>query len=395
MKLKTYEAPTLQAALKLARIELGSEAVLLEAKERKESTAEARFHVTFALDADIDALTKQQPIRLEMPHWQTYLPEEQEPDPMSEPEASAPPRRLPAKPKPKAKRGAARKKTAAPRRAKREPPPQPAARVVAPAMPEPMSGLRTAELAALFGRLVATGIPAGEAARLATRAAETAGLDDDTPALEAALRETLDTGWRVHAGPTAEPGATRLIAFVGPAGAGKTTSAIKAARLLIQSYDRPATLISAGHQPIGSLDVLETWTTLLDLQLDIVESAAELPPTLDRLARAGNPPGTIILDVAADAAEVVRIPGVEIHIVLPATYSTADQLKTIERYSGLEPSATVITRFDEAAAPGSLWSLQRSNDLPASYLSCGPDTPGDFHPATPQRLTQRLLGRSA
>ncbi len=379
MKLKTYEAPTLHAALRLARIELGTEAVLLDANERDEETAEARFQVTFALGAEADKLAVEQPSRLETPHWKTYLDAPEEPAEDPQPEAKPAKRRSTRK---KAAKTAKRKRAARGSTSRSKAAPEP--------KHEALAALRTPQLAAIYGRLVGVGVAPAEATGLALRAAAACGSDDDAQILEAAVAAELDAGWFVygHAEPAADQ--TRVLALVGPAGAGKSTTAVKAARLLMRVYDRRAVLLSAGRHPVGGVEVLESWATLLGLQLEIVESAALLGPTLERLRAIPNPPGAIVVDTPADL-DPTPAPAAEVHLVLPAAYSPPDLARTIERYSPLQPDAAVVTRLDEAAAPGSLWNLQRTTPLPVSFLGCGPNAPADLQPATPQRLTRRLL----
>ena len=391
MKLKTYNAPTLHAALRLARIELGSEAVLLEAKERDAETAEARFQVTFALGTETETAAPI-PAKLAMPHWKSYLGHEDD--------AAAPPKpELPLEPEPptepKPRPRAARKtRVQAASRPKAVLTPPPA--IDAPGLQSALGALRTPELAAIFGRLVSAGVTTPDATTLAARAARTAGRDHDAAALEAGLREALDAGWRIHAAVEPQPQSTRVIALVGPAGAGKSATAVKTAALLLRAYDRPAALISVGRHPVGGVETLEAWATLLNLRLEIVESPDGLSAALERLAASPRPPGAVIVDTpadggAADALEAAR--PLETHLVVPATYSPADLMLTIERYGGSALDAAIFTRLDEAAAPGSIWGFQRSTGLPASFLGCGPDTPGDLQLATAKRLTQRLLGR--
>jgi flagellar biosynthesis protein FlhF len=369
MKLKTYHAPTLHAALRLARIELGSEAVLLEAKEREAETAEARFQVTFALGADGE-IVQAPPARLEPPHWKRYVGPTQAP-PKSEQQ-----------PEPSRRRRSARKPKA-----------------VAPERPEPgsvLDALRTPELAAIFGRLVGVGVPVAEATALAVRASEIASTNLDAAALEAGLRETLDAGWKLHSAAEPKTPAARLIALIGPSGAGKSATAVKIATHLQRSHDRPAALVSLGRHPIGGVEPLEAWAILLNLHLEIVESLEDLPLALDRLTNSPRPPGAVILDTPADGSAMealFRVAGLERHLVLPATHSPADLLRAVERSGDRPVDAVIFTRLDEAAAPGSLWGFQRSTELPISFLGCGAETPGDLYPATAARLTQKLLRR--
>ena len=389
MKLKTYNAPTLHAALRLARIELGSEAVLLEAKEREAGTAEARFQVTFALEPD-STPAEPPPAKLERPHWKSFLSEAMTaapeakaapPSPALEPEASKPRSR------------AARHKPLTKRAKQNAPEVSPVSGALA--SPEALAALRTPALAAVFGRLVAAGVSTSEAVALAARAAEGAGCDDDPAALEAALGEILDAGWKIH--PASEPGAkgTRTLALAGPAGAGKSATAVRAAMLLLRAYDRPTALVSLGRHTVGGVEALDAWATLLGLRLEIVEQGDRLTETLERLTAGPRPPGAILIDTPPDVstAKFAAHAKIETHLVLPAVYSAADQAKAIERYSVFAPSAVVYTRMDEAAAPGALWTLKKTFALPASFLGCGPETPGDLVPATARRLTQRILGR--
>jgi flagellar biosynthesis protein FlhF len=390
MRLKTYNAPTLHAALRLARIELGSEAVLLEAKEREAETAEARFQVTFALEPD-DTPAEPPPTKPERPHWKSFLSEALAAAPEAKTDRTSPGPE-PEAPKPRS-RGSRNHKSSSKRPKKCASEPPQAHGAVAP--PEALAALRTSALAAVFGRLVAAGVAASESASLATRAAEAAGSDDDPAALESALQAILDAGWKVHSAP--EPGAkaTRTIALAGPAGAGKSATAVRAAMLLLRAYDRPAALVSLGRHPVGGVEALDAWATLLGLRLEIVEQAELLPEALERLTAGPRPPGSILVDTPPDlsTAKLVADAKLETHLVLPAVYSAADQTRAIERFAGFAPSAVVYTRMDEAAAPGALWALQKTSALPASFLGCGPETPGGLLQATARRLTQRILGR--
>ncbi|MCB1018280.1 MAG: hypothetical protein H6509_09840 [Bryobacterales bacterium] len=397
MRLKTYHAPTLHAALRLARIELGSEAVLLEAKEQEAETAEARFQVTFALGADGELVqTQPPPVKIEQPHWKQFV-DLPEPERAAKPELTYEPQPEPvpaaeAKPKPKARaRKRATRKTTTPKPALAAPP-QAAA---APAQHSALEALRTPELAALFGRLSAVGVQSTEAASLAAAAARKAGCDNDPAALDAALRATLDAGWRIHTGREPAADRARLLVLTGPPGAGKSASAVRLARLLSQAYARPAALVSLGRHPVGGSAALETWATLLDMPLEIVEAPEKLDEALDRLLRAPLAPGAIVLDAPSDgeAVQAALAAGAEVHLVLSATDSQTDLQRAFELYAPCRPSGVLFTKLDAAALPGVLWNLQSRGARPASFLGCGPATPGDLEPATAKRLTQRLLGR--
>jgi flagellar biosynthesis protein FlhF len=239
-------------------------------------------------------------------------------------------------------------------------------------------------------------VTAADAATLTSLAAQAAGRDDDAAELETALRQTLDAGWRIHRGAAPDAKSTRVIALVGPSGAGKSATAVKAASLLLRAYSRPVALVSLGRHPIGGVEALESWSTLLSIRLEIVESPERLGEALDRLTTGLRPPGAILIDTPADgsaAAPLALVADLEAHLVVPAAYSPADLLRTAERYSTAALTAAVLTRLDEAAAPGALWAFQRASRLPASFLGCGPETPEGLEPATAGRLTQRLLGR--
>ena len=221
---------------------------------------------------------------------------------------------------------------------------------------------------------------------------------DATLARETAQGRPLEDAFEVNAMLGREGAARVIVALVGPPGCGKTTTIAKlAARYGLQARKR-VQLLSIDVLRIGASDQLRTLASLLGIGFGF----AETPLELDRMIEEHYKKDLILIDTPGlskadleDARELAQMigsdPDIDTHLVLPASMKHADLTLQIEQFRGFHPRKLIFTRMDETSRYGALLSLAASTGLPVSFLAQGQRIPDDLEPATKERLLE-LVG---
>jgi len=188
--------------------------------------------------------------------------------------------------------------------------------------------------------------------------------------------------------------------FVGPPGAGKTTTIAKIAAQARARRGARFSLIAADGFRVGAIDQLRTYADILDAPFFAAPSAADLEALLTETART-----PVLVDTAGRAPSdpdsralftvLERTPSVRTHLVLPATTPANTARKIIDSYAAAQPSRLVLTKLDEAESLSPLVGLLRDTRIPISYLCSGQRVPDDLAPATADLLATCVLGESA
>jgi flagellar biosynthesis protein FlhF len=100
------------------------------------------------------------------------------------------------------------------------------------------------------------------------------------------------------------------------------------------------------------------------------------------------------MDVADDWAKILAAhPGVDTHLVLPASMRTVDLKRVAGQYSVFQPRKLLFTRLDETVTLGPILSLSIRMDKPISFFCAGQHIPEDLEPAAVDTLLDAILGR--
>jgi flagellar biosynthesis protein FlhF len=224
---------------------------------------------------------------------------------------------------------------------------------------------------------------------------------DGTPIKELELQRELvgEISCRLRVDPNLGiPGGQRkVIAFAGPAGSGKTSTLVKLAVRSGLAQHSPTLIISADTYRVAAADQLRTYSAILGVSCEVVET----PIGLVRALEEHRAKETVLVDLPGmgprepellrDWASVLDRPEINVHLVLPATMRCADLARTAGRLEPLRPSHLVFTHLDETACYGALLSLAMETGKPVSFLCTGQSVPEDIEPATRPALL-RLIG---
>lgn len=220
---------------------------------------------------------------------------------------------------------------------------------------------------------------------------------------EADLTETLlsiiETHLRCSGGLTLDSQSQKVVALVGPTGVGKTTTIAKLAANFHLAERRKIGLITLDTFRVGAVDQLRTYAEVIGLPMRSASTPDELVDALGEFAdrelvlidTAGRSPRDEpriqeLRDLLSDAAID------EVHLVLSLASSHRSLVAMVDRFRGLRPTQLLLTKLDEAAGLGAIYSAARSIDLPLSYFTTGQDVPDDIERAAPGRTARLILG---
>jgi flagellar biosynthesis protein FlhF len=101
------------------------------------------------------------------------------------------------------------------------------------------------------------------------------------------------------------------------------------------------------------------------------------------------------MEDGADLAHLISShPEIDTHLALPASMKPEDMARVIDRYSIFKPAKLLFTRLDETERFGALVNQASRYQLPLSFLAFGQQIPDDLEPATKERIRALVLSAS-
>ena len=190
-----------------------------------------------------------------------------------------------------------------------------------------------------------------------------------------------------------------VIAMVGPAGMGKTTTLAKlAARYVLKYGANNIALVSMDSYRIGAQEQLKTLGRILNVPVTHVDPGQSLANALDPLLRKR----VVLIDTAglqaSDPAlrmqlETLAGRGIKSknYLVLATTSQKQVLTAAYHSYKRCGLAGCILTKLDETASLGEVLSLAISHELPVAYLTDGPRIPDDLHLPRRHQLVSRAV----
>lgn len=186
----------------------------------------------------------------------------------------------------------------------------------------------------------------------------------------------------------------RVIALVGPTGAGKTTTIAKLATNPLAFGGRKVGLLGLDTFRVGAVEQLSTYAELASLPIEVVYAEAELQRALARLAECDvvlvDTPGRgprQLDDTALVGRWVSALAPNEVHLVLPAGHMPSMTRRVIEGFRSYRVTHLLGTKIDECPDDTRLFDIAVADGRPMRWFTDGQHVPQDLRDAT-----DRLLG---
>lgn len=185
--------------------------------------------------------------------------------------------------------------------------------------------------------------------------------------------------------------------FIGPTGAGKTTTLVKLAARLSRDYHLKVGVISLDTYRVGAYDQIKAYTDIIGLPLMIAQSTDEVEFARRQL----RDRDVLLVDTMGrnffkekHVNELLKcfegIKEVRHFLVMSATTKDRDLLKIIPVFGVFKPYGTIFTKLDETTTYGNVVNQLLRYPYPAAFLSAGQRVPEDIEEAT-KRHIMRLL----
>ncbi len=209
------------------------------------------------------------------------------------------------------------------------------------------------------------------------------------------LAETIQTAGPVK---TAK-GTTKVMAMIGPTGVGKTTTIAKLAAHFALMENKRVVMVSADTYRIAADLQLKKYGDIMGIPVEIVLTPEDFLKVINKhidkdiilFDTAGRSPrNKRHLAELKDFLEVYS--PIETHIVLSAVTKYFDALSMINNF-GLVPIHRILfTKLDETKNYGLLLNLSLgSGGIPISYLSVGQTVPDDLQPADKNAIARLVV----
>jgi len=219
-----------------------------------------------------------------------------------------------------------------------------------------------------------------------------------TPLTSAALRNELGALLKTDA-QLGRPGSpARQVALVGPPGAGKTTTLVKLAFQYGISARKPSAILTLDTYRLAAADELQSYAAILGMACEVLETTSALAQALEQHRHKDliliDTPGLANGDTDGfeDLAHFLSsYPGIDTHLVLPASMRTSDLKRIAQRYEIFQPGKLLFTRLDETQTFGPILSLSARMGKPVSFLSRGQRIPEDLEVATRDGILDLIL----
>lgn len=189
-----------------------------------------------------------------------------------------------------------------------------------------------------------------------------------------------------------------IVVFVGPTGAGKTTTLAKLAAHCCVNKHKNVSIITADTYRIAAIEQIRMFADIVKVGLQVIFSPEEVP---DALAACSDN-DIVFVDTAGRSqrntehmgdlsALIESLHPDEIHLVLSATTKDSDLSDMIQRYKNIKINRLLFTKLDETVRIGNIFNIVHESRIPVSYFTCGQSVPDDIELAQAARFVQQLM----
>jgi len=223
------------------------------------------------------------------------------------------------------------------------------------------------------------------------------GLLDEIMMIEALVSTISDMG--VEFRPIKiNQGSRKVIALIGPAGVGKTTTAVKLAAVWKFEKKRDVALIIMDDYRIGAVDQIKIYSKIIGVSVEIVSDKNELREAIKKLKNKD----LVIIDTPSlncrNDLEVdkfykyfEKMNKIETHLLLSATSKEKDFIDISERLNKFEIKRFIFTKMDESSTHGNVLSHLIRTKIPVSCFTFGQEIPESVEDASMDRLLSLII----
>jgi flagellar biosynthesis protein FlhF len=189
------------------------------------------------------------------------------------------------------------------------------------------------------------------------------------------------------------------VIFVGPTGVGKTTTLAKIAANYLLNKKKTVGLITADTYRIAAVEQLKTYAEILGIPVTVVYTPAEMKEAVGL----HSDKDLILIDTAGRShknkaqfeelkALIAASEADEVYLVLSAVTSPRNCREILNHYSFLKEYKLLFTKTDETPVLGIILNVRYMTGKSLSYITTGQSVPDDIETANIDKITKNLIG---
>jgi flagellar biosynthesis protein FlhF len=262
-----------------------------------------------------------------------------------------------------------------------------------------------AALQSLRRKIIAQGLDEGLIDRMLDVAIETYGQSSfqDEKTGEKCLSQLLEAELRVQKGLGIDV-PSRIMCLVGASGSGKTSTGAKLAVFFSQKLDKKVVWVSTDTVRTGAIAETKAYTDALGVNLKLIFAPSELKEVIASVLASVEPADLVIVDTPGynplDEAQMVElgallteIPRRSTYLVTAATTKENDLYQIAASLGIFSLNGLIVTKMDETFTHGSVYNFARKSQLCLSYFTTGKDAISNLEVANGARLVSALFGK--
>lgn len=191
-----------------------------------------------------------------------------------------------------------------------------------------------------------------------------------------------------------------IVMLIGPTGVGKTTTIAKLAANLTFMDKKEVALITLDTYRVAAAEQLRTFAEIIGIPISVVFDQEELREAIDKY----RDKDVIFIDTAgrspyndeqmAELKEYVAAASPdEIILVLSVTTQSSELVNIYNRFSIFDIDKIIFTKVDEARNYGQILNTIYEIRKPIAYITNGQNVPDDIKVPDPLYLAKMLLGK--
>ncbi len=191
---------------------------------------------------------------------------------------------------------------------------------------------------------------------------------------------------------------TKKVVFVGPTGAGKTTTIAKLAADFTFRQKKKVAMATLDTYRMGAVDQLRIYGDIMRVPVEMAETRGELKAIVKKHADKD----LILIDTAGKSPRETAYSGqlkmmledlgdVETQLVLSVTAQEKIFQESVKQFSLLGIDRVLFTKMDEGMSFGSLFNFSLRTRIPFSYFTMGQRVPEDIEVANREKVIKLIF----
>ncbi|NRA65219.1 MAG: hypothetical protein HRU19_12095 [Pseudobacteriovorax sp.] len=187
--------------------------------------------------------------------------------------------------------------------------------------------------------------------------------------------------------------------LVGPSGVGKSTIAAKIAYYLSRQDRGKTLLVNFDKKRLGAAEQSRLYAKVLDLSFERITEAYELKQVIE----SHNDISSVIVDTGGrspkrmdEITELMEFEKLRLnhsyHLVQSMTDNKSQMERSVRAFQKLGITSLLFTKMDESWIYGDVFNISDKWRIPLSWFSVGQGIPDDLEMASRERLVERIIG---